>query len=50
MNTGHPEHNQQGHCVHFSFYKDIQKIVIAEACAETKIYGEKNIQMLSRNF
>ena len=36
MNTGHPEHNQQGHWVYFSFYKDIQKIVIAEACAETK--------------
>lgn len=34
MNTGHHTTNQNGHCVHFSVYKDIQKIVIAEACVE----------------
>ena len=34
MNTGHHTTNQNGHCVHFSVYKDVQKIVIAEACVE----------------
>ena len=34
MNTGHPERNPNGHWVHFSLYKDMQKIVIAEACVE----------------
>ena len=33
MNDGHPERNPNGHWVHFSIYRDIQKIVIAEACA-----------------
>ena len=33
MNDEHPKHNQNGHWIHFSIYKDIQKIVIAEACA-----------------
>ena len=37
MNTGHHTTNQNGHCVHFSVYKDIQKIVIAEACVEGAI-------------
>ena len=34
MNTGHPENNPDWHWVHFSIYKDIQKIVIAEACVK----------------
>ena len=34
MNTGNPETNPDGHWVHFSIYKDIQKIVIDEACVK----------------
>ena len=34
MNDGHPKENPYGHWVHFSIYKDIQKIIIAEACFE----------------
>ena len=42
MNTGNPETNPNGHWVHFSIYKDIQKIVIAEACAESKKLWRKD--------
>ena len=34
MNTGHHITDQNGHWVHFSLYKDTQKIVISEAYVE----------------
>ena len=33
MNTGNHTKNKNGHWVRFSIYKDIQKIIIDEACA-----------------
>ena len=32
LNDGNPEHDQNGHWAHFSIYKDLQKIVVAESC------------------